>query len=127
MLKFISETPIFRRLFVAFALVTLVPGIIIVLLGNYYLGAITTRSQAVNTSFQAQNTAYEQQINLQRMNALLQARQAQIFASLSGNIKDPSLRASGELFSADIVAGETAFSQSLTTYKQNFELATSPN
>jgi len=124
---FINNTPIFRRLFVAFALATIVPAIIILLLGGYYLSTLTARGEAVTTSFQAQSIAYEQQINLQRMNALLQARQAQVFASLSGNIKDPSMSASGQSFSSDIAAGEINFSQTLVTYQANFELATSPN
>ncbi len=124
---FINNTPIFRRLFVAFALATIVPAIIILLLGGYYLSTLTARSEVVTTSFQAQSIAYEQQINLQRMNALLQARQAQVFASLSGNIKDPSMSASGQSFSSDIAAGEINFSQTLVTYQANFELATSPN
>src|SRR6266702_4380458 len=124
---FINNTPIFRRLFVAFALATIVPAIIILLLGGYYLSTVTERSEVETTSFQAQSIAYEQQINLQRMNALLQARQAQVFASLSGNIKDPSMSASGRSFSSDIAAGEINFSQTLVTYQANFELATSPN
>src|SRR6266571_1916050 len=124
---FINNTPIFRRLFVAFALATIVPAIIILLLGGYYLSTLTARSEVVTTSFQAQSIAYEQQINLQRMNALLQARQAQVFASLSSNIKDPSMSASGQSFSSDIAAGEINFSQTLVTYQANFELATSPN
>ena len=127
MTTFINNTPIFRRLFVAFALATIVPAIIILLLGGYYLSTLTARSEVVTTSFQAQSIAYEQQINLQRMNALLQARQAQVFASLSGNIKDPSMSASGQSFSSDIAAGEINFSQTLVTYQANFELATSPN
>ncbi len=125
--NFINNTPIFRRLFVAFALATIVPAIIILLLGNYYLSTLTAHDQAVKTSFQAQSTAYEQQINLQRMNTLLQARYNQVLASLSGNIKDPSMSASGQSFSADITTGETNFAHTLATYQANFELASSPN
>ena len=125
--NFINNTPIFRRLFVAFALATVVPAIIILLLANYYLSTFIARGQAVKTSFQAQNTAYEQQTNLQRMNALLQARYNQVLASLNGNTKDSSMSVSGQSFSADITTGEINFARTLATYQANFELASSPN
>ncbi len=82
MLKFISNIPIFRRLFLAFALSAAIPGIVIVLLGSYYLGALNIRSQAVGTSFDAQNIASEQLANLETMNALLTTREDEIFANL---------------------------------------------
>jgi len=127
MIQFISGIPIFRRLLISFALAVVVPGIVIVLLGSYYVNQLTIRSQAVQISFQAQNIAYEEQVNLQRMNALLQARHAQVFASNSGNIKDPSLNASGKLINDDILARELDFSQTLVQYQNNFNLTTSSN
>jgi len=72
MLKFISNMPIFRRLFIAFALTVAIPGIAIVVLGSYYINELNVRGQAVQTSFDAQNIASQQQTNLQTMNALLQ-------------------------------------------------------
>ncbi|HZU01358.1 MAG TPA: hypothetical protein VFA10_16940 [Ktedonobacteraceae bacterium] len=84
MFRSISNMPIFRRLFIAFALTATVPGIVIVLLGSYYINSLTLRSQAVKTSFDAQNAASDQQINLQRMNALLQTRFYQLFALEGG-------------------------------------------
>jgi methyl-accepting chemotaxis protein len=127
MMKFIINLPIFRRLFIAFTLATILPGIVIVLLGSYYLNALDTRGQTVRTSFDAQSAASEQQINLQRMNALLQTRHTQIFASLSRSVQDPSLNASGALINIDIVTREADFQQALTAYQNNFEIATSDN
>jgi len=119
--------PIFRRLFMAFALATVVPAIVIVFLGNNNISSVDIRGQAVRTSFDAQNAASQQQINLQRMNALLQTRHNQIFASLSNQIKDASLSAAGALISSDIFAREADFNQALTDYQNNYDLATSHN
>ncbi len=127
MLKFISNTPIFRRLFIAFTLAAAIPGIVIVLLGSNYINTLLIRGQAVQTSFDAQSIASQEQTNLQNMNALLQTRHAQIFASLGGSVQDSSLYASGALIYTDILARQADFDQTLRQYQNNFELATSSN
>src|SRR5437868_3255026 len=127
MFQFISNTPIFRRLFVAFAIAAVIPGVVIVLLGSYYINALSVLGQAVRTSFDAQNIASQEQINLQGMNALLQARNAQVFASMSGSVHDPSLYASGTLINIDILTRRADFEQALKTYHSDYELATSSN
>jgi methyl-accepting chemotaxis protein len=128
MFRFISNIPIFRRLVIVFAIATIIPILVIVLLGSFYLQSIGVRGQAVQTSFDAQNIATREQANLERMNALLQARFAQVFAQNSPALaKDPSLLASGELTSADVAALEIEFAQSLLSYQQNYEIATSDN
>ena len=127
MIRFLSDIPIFRRLFISFALAAMIPAIVIILLGNFYISQLTTRSQAVQTSFDAQSLASQQQVNLQRMNALVQTRFNQIFASLSGKVTDPSLTYAGGLVSSDIAAREAEFAQGLQTYQTNYSLATSSN
>jgi len=127
MIKFLSNLPIFRRLFIVFAVLLVIPSIVIVLLSNVYLSSLYTRGQAVQTSFDAQNLASQEQVNLQRMNALLQTRFDQIVASLSGKVSDPSLSNAGGLVGADIAAREADFNQAVTTYQANYDLATSPN
>src|SRR5437763_6584817 len=127
MFRSISNIPIFRRLFIAFALTATIPGIVIVLLGSYYINSLTLRGQAVKTSFDAQNTAFEQQINLQRMNALLQTRFYQIFTLEDGKIQDTSLEASGQLVNNYILNRQVTFDQALAQYEANFDLAHSPN
>jgi methyl-accepting chemotaxis protein len=128
MFRFVSNLSIFNRLAVVFASATIVPIVVIVLLGNFYLQSIGVRSQAVQTSFDAQNIATKEQINLQRMNALLQARFAQIVAQNSPSLGgDPALSASGQLDSADITALEIDFDQTLTSYRTSYEISTSPN
>jgi methyl-accepting chemotaxis protein len=125
MFRVFSNIPIFRRLAIAFTVATLIPILVILLLGNFSLQVSQLRSQAVHTSFDAQNIATREQINLQRMNSLLQARFAQIFAQGSLSLEgDPS---SGKLTEDDINALEIGFNQSLRDYQKNYEIATSNN
>ena len=127
MVRFLSNIPIFRRLFISFALAAMIPAIVIILLGNFYISQLTTRSMTVQTSFDAQSLASQEQANLQRMNAQVQTRFNQIFASLSGTIADPSLSYAGGLVSADIAAREADFSQGLQTYQTQYDLSSSSN
>jgi methyl-accepting chemotaxis protein len=127
MFKILSNIPIFRRLAVIFAIAAIVPGIIILILGNFYLSSLTQRGQAVATSFDAQSIASQQQNNLERMNALTQTLHNNIFASLGQNVKDPSLGASGALINGDILSREADFQQSLKDYQNTYDLANSPN
>ncbi len=127
MFQFISNTPIFRRLFIAFAIAAVIPGIVIVLLGSYYINLLNVQGQAVRTSFDAQNIASQEQINLQGMNALLQARNAQVLASMSGNVQDSSLYASTTLINIDLITRRANFEQALKTYQSDYEIATSSN
>ena len=127
MVNFLSNLPIFRRLFIAFAIAAIIPGIVIVLLGNFYLSSLNTRSQAVVTSFNAQSIASQQQANLQTMNSQLLASEYNVFAILGENIHDSSLFASGALLSGDIINREANFQQGLTNYQSNYNIATSDN
>jgi methyl-accepting chemotaxis protein len=126
MFHFISSMPIFRRLFILFAFAVIIPIFVIVLLGTFYLQSMSVRSQAVQTSFGAQNIATKEQINLERMNALLQARFAQVVGQDSPTLGgDFALGASGELTNAEITALEIDFNQTITSYQHNYEIATS--
>jgi methyl-accepting chemotaxis protein len=125
MLRFFSRIPIFRRIFIAFTLVFVVPGVVLIGLASFFLNSLVTQNQTVSVSVDAQSQASLQGENLQRMNALLQTRFSGVFATLSGRITDPSLPSSGALIGADIAARDAEFDQSLDTYRSNFELATS--
>lgn len=131
MIRFLSNIPIFRRLFIAFAVAAAIPGVIIVLLGNFYLTSLYQRGQAVSTSFDSQRIASQQQANLQTMNALLTASQAQVMntlsSSLNGLVQDSSLSASVSSTTNEILTRQANFDQALPIYQQNFELATSSN
>ena len=127
MIRFISNVPIFRRLFFAFAAAAVISGIVIVLLGNFDLSSLTTQGQAVRTSFDAQSAAAQEDTNLQRMNAVLEAFHNEIFGSLSGVIKDPSFFSSGALLDGEVRAREAEFDQALKTYQSSYQIATSSN
>jgi methyl-accepting chemotaxis protein len=121
--------PIFRRLFIAFALATVIPGIIVGSLGAFYISALNTRSLAVKTSFDAQNAATDQRIRLSRMNALLQVRFAQVFA-LNGKAippNDTSMYASTNLVAYELSGLEITFDRKLKTYQQSYDITTSDN
>lgn len=127
MFRFLSNIPIFRRIFIAFALAAIVPGVVLVLLTSFFLNSLNTQSQAVSISFDAQTQAAQQQQSLQRMNAILQTRFTDIFATLQGGVHDPSLSNTGGLIGSDIAARQGEFTQALATYQSDFELATSSN
>jgi methyl-accepting chemotaxis protein len=127
MIRFISNIPIFRRLFIAFSIAALISGIVIVLLGNFNISALATQGQAVRTSFDAQSAASQEDTNLQRMNAVLEAFHNEIFGSLSGVITDKSFFSSGALLDGEVRAREAEFDQALKTYQSSYEIATSPN
>ena len=127
MIRFLSNIPIFRRIFLLFLIAALIPTFVIILLGSFYLNNLSTRGKAVQTSFDAQSIASTQQNNLQRMNASLQTRHNQVFASLSNGIHDVSLSAAGGLINADIATREVEFDSTINSYAGNYEIATSSN
>jgi methyl-accepting chemotaxis protein len=127
MIRFMSNMPIYRRLFIAFAFAAIISGVVIIVLGDFYVNSLTTQGQAVRTSFDAQSAASQQETNLQRMNAVLEAFHNGIFGSATGVIKDPSFFSSGALLDQEVRAREAQFDQSLKNYQANYELATSPN
>ncbi|GCE06019.1 methyl-accepting chemotaxis protein [Dictyobacter aurantiacus] len=129
MFRFISNMRIFPRLIILFVTLVVISSATMVSLGYFYLTTEQTHAQAVKTSFDSQKIATNEQINLQRMNALLQARFAQIFANenttdLQG---DPSLAASGGLIEKDITAREIDFDQTSASYDRNYNISASSN
>ncbi len=125
MFKFLNNMPIFRRLFIIFGLATIIPVIVILVLGRFFLNSLDLRSQAVSASSQAQSLAAQEQNNLLRMNALLGDLNNNTFAVASKVVIDPSLIASGALINSEITAREIDFQQTLQTYEVNDKIATS--
>ncbi len=127
MFKFLNNMSIFRRLFIIFALATIIPVIVILVLGRFFLNELTDRSQAVTTSSNAQSQASHEQNDLLSMNALMGELYDNVFAVRSGTIHDPSLAASGALISSNITALELDFQQTLQNYDAGDNIATSPD
>lgn len=122
---FLKNLPIFRRFFLLYAVLAVVPIIAIVLLSNFFLTNLSTRSQAVQTSVDAQSLASNEQSNLQRMDEELQTRFNGVFATLSGKIADPALSHAGGLIGSDIAAREAEFGQNLGLYAQTYSFTAS--
>ncbi|MBV9614782.1 MAG: HAMP domain-containing protein [Ktedonobacteraceae bacterium] len=127
MFKLLNNMSIFRRLFIIFALATIIPVIVILVLGTFFLGELNTRSQAVTASSNAQSLAAQEQDNLLRMNALLGELNNNTFAIASGAVNDASLSASGALISSEITSREIDFQNTLQNYDINDEIRSSPN
>ncbi len=131
MVRFISNIPIFRRLFIAFAIAALIPGIVIVLLGNFYISSLNTRGQAVRTSFDAQSAAAQEETNLERMDKALGAFYyevyGQLFGSAGGVQIDASFFNSGALIGGEVLHDEAEFSQAIANYPGSYEIQNSPN
>lgn len=71
MLALISRIPIFRRLFLAFVLATVIPGLVILILSASFINSLTTRSQAEQANIEAIHAATSADSYLYDMNALV--------------------------------------------------------
>ena len=69
MIRSISNMPIFRRLFFAFVLAAVIPGIIIAALGTTYINLLTARGQAVQNSSEALKVAGDGLTDIEAGNA----------------------------------------------------------
>ena len=126
----IRNMSIYRRLFFVFALATIIPGIVIVSLGAFYITSSQSRSDAVHKSFEAKDLAAQQQSILQHLNPLVTAHFSQVVADAPNNPiinGDPSFAASGALIENDILSLVVSFQKNLLTYQQQYDLQTSPN
>ncbi|GCE13800.1 methyl-accepting chemotaxis protein [Tengunoibacter tsumagoiensis] len=127
MVSFIKNIPIFRRLSILFTVAALIPGMIIVLLGNYYLTSLGQRGDAVQLSFKAQELASTEQVTLQRMNALLNTRFSQVFALgdpvLHG---DTALNANAQINVSELDALALDAEQGISNYHDYYLINSAP-
>src|SRR5437899_10261223 len=104
MFRSISNIPIFRRLFLAFALAALIPGIVIIVLSSNYINTLSTRSQDIQTSNSAVKMASSELADLQRMNALLNE-----YFVAETNSTDPSMHKMPQALNTQILDLEHDF------------------
>jgi len=127
-LKWLSNTPIFRRLFLAFALAAVVPGIIIAVLGTTYINTLTARGQAEQTNNGAMKLATSQFAVLQRMNADLIAFHSTAFSNGgTDGMNDSAMTSMVQSLNNEIITLQGNFTQALGTYQQKYQVATSPD
>ncbi len=117
MIRLVSNIPIFRRLFYAFLLTAIIPGIMISILGIAFLNAQGARSQATLISTRMMKDTTNASIALQRSRDLL-------------NIASGQYRAQGlyttqqiQALLNTIAANEKTFTTTLTRYSQLYQLA----
>lgn len=126
-MRWISQAPIVRRLFLAAMLVAVIPGLILWLLGRAYIDTLNGRSEAVQVSTDAVHVVTTQLANLQHMHADLIALQAQTFVSTTiAGAPNTDLAALRQRLTAEIKTLESSFAQGLTSYQRSYLLATSP-
>ena len=113
--KLLSNTPIFRRLFYAFLVAALIPGIIIIVLSTSFINTLGARSQAVQTSTNAVETATMGLTDLQNMNSNL-------IALHSGNTSGMT-----NTLNTEIAQQQQGFDSALANYQSNFAITSSSN
>jgi methyl-accepting chemotaxis protein len=104
-----------QRLMIAAAITALIPGLVISILGSSYIDTLSTVNQTVSVENTAVNLATGMQADILRMNALLEGL-------------NPSPNAAADNFqnSSEIDQLISDFGSRLTTYQQNYQIATSP-
>src|SRR5450432_844757 len=117
MLRFLTTMPISRRLLVAAALIAIIPGIVIAILGSSYIGTLVNINQTAKTTNEAVQFSTDMQANLLRMNALL--------AGL--NTTDINAPIQTVQIQREITELTSDFQQKLSLYQKNYQIKTSGN
>lgn len=127
-LKWLSNTPIFRRLFIAFAMAAIVPGIIIAVLGTTYIDTLTTRGQAEQTGNAAMKVATSQLAVLEQMNADLVAYHSTAFANKDQyGLNNTAMTSMEQSLKNEIITLAGIFSRGATGYQQRYQITTAPD
>ena len=127
MLKFISNYPISRRLFIAFALAAVLPSIIIALMGFYYVGQVSSRGNASQVISTAQDSTNNLSINLQDMYTRTKSMETLVLSSLVDTNAQPALLTTVASDQTLINNDKLEFSNDLSTYQAQFDPVNSPN
>ncbi|HZR41558.1 MAG TPA: methyl-accepting chemotaxis protein [Ktedonobacteraceae bacterium] len=120
MFKFVTNIQISRRLFYAFLLAAVIPGIVISVLGFTFINEQNNRSQAVQTNisaYKATTTA----------GSYLPAQIELLDVAYQNQYETRNLQAQAAQNVKDIVGTENKFDQALKEYQQKYQLATSPD
>ncbi len=116
MFTFVSNIPIFRRLFLAFVLAAVIPGIIITILGTTFVSGLNTRSQAQQKNLAALNESYRLGGLLAQMDGL----RDEVISLSQQNISNQSQL-------AELNRAERDFDTNSKLFQQNYLVATSSN
>ncbi len=115
MWRFLTNMSITQRLMIAAAITAIIPGVVISILGSSYIDTQNTINETVGVENTAVNLATGMQADILRMNALLE-----------GLNPAPASAADNFQNSSEINQLITDFSLQLTTYRKDYQIATSP-
>jgi len=121
MFTFITNIPIFRRLFYAFMLAAVIPGVVIVILGLSFVGRLETRSAATKDIIEAAQQARSANTMIQTLNSQLndlynrQYQSTQPFQAADRTAKLQQMQTE-----------EKTLARILNNYTQNYRLSDSP-
>jgi methyl-accepting chemotaxis protein len=127
-MRAITRMPIFLRLFLAFALAAIIPAIVIIVLGTFFLNTLTVHGQAMQVANQATTTSMQAMSDLERMNALLGEYHSTLYANDGPyGLNSSAMTRMATSAETEILDLEHSFGNELSTYQQNFLLGSSPN
>lgn len=115
MWRFLRSMPIAHRLMAAAVITALIPGLVISTLGSSYINTLSTINDTVQAGNSAVKNVTDMQADLLRMDALLEVLNTSA-RSTADNIQN----------SHEIVQLTNDFGSSLTIYKRNYQISTSP-
>ena len=129
MLKLISNYPISRRLFIAFALAAILPSIMIAIMGTYYVNQINQRRNASSLVASAQDSANSLSAELHNIYSQTKIMESEALAGLLSPGSTSSINISSTV---DGTASQTTneannFNTQMSTYGNQFDPVNSPN
>ncbi|MDQ2714506.1 MAG: methyl-accepting chemotaxis protein [Chloroflexota bacterium] len=127
MMRSITNMPIFLRLFLAFVLAAVIPGIVIAVLGSLFINTLSTRGQAMQNANDATKLATDSLSDLQQMQLALVAYHSTVYANQNTSIgSSGDMRREVGILNTQILDLEHNFTSDATQYQQQYQLATSP-
>src|SRR5579884_2324942 len=120
MLTFVANIPIFRRLFYAFLLAAVIPGIIVAIQGIAFASEQSARSQAMQSSIAMMQATTAVREDLQNLDSSLNAAYQDQYQSNS----IVQARTPGLLKSVNMLTRQTG--AALKHYQQSYQLTTAP-
>src|ERR1700730_1976356 len=121
MFRSIANVPIFRRLFYAFLLAAIIPGIIITILGVTFINNQSDRSQSTQIATNALQSSGNTRSYLDQLNGqpALPYQDFQLMATVSSRSKLQQV-------TSNVRNLERQFENGLTQYEQYYQLNTAP-
>ncbi|HEU5374441.1 MAG TPA: methyl-accepting chemotaxis protein [Ktedonobacteraceae bacterium] len=118
MLRSISNLPISRRLFIAFALAAVLPSVIIAIMGFYYASQLSNRGTVATLTSQAQDSTNALSSDLEKLSNQIKTLKIQVLNGLTST--PPALPATINAQIEQIQVLEQTFQQKLNDYQTRY-------